>query len=381
MRYGPEILLNLSNEDLSMLVSKHTEERLFALLRSALFDKEINISLFEDITNEDWLEIYNTALDQGVLAFTYDAIKQVPSTMHPDIELKIQWAYNVDHIEKLFNRQLSAAKSLVDILSSDAINTMILKGLSLASLYPTPSHRQSGDIDVYLMGDYKRGNSIISKKGIKVKYDFFVHSEFGINGINVENHLYFVNPNVNKTGMRVQELLSQISSTLPHPIVEGALMPSPEFNALFLTRHSSWHYAREGVHLREVCDWSIFLQKSGESLDKKSIVAMLRECGLERYASIMTTIARKYLDINVSLPFDNTYDQLAERVKEDIFTFENPEKHRRSGVMKVFFCKIRNRISRKWCYDLVVPDSYWGNIWYSIKGYILHPFAIFKAKL
>lgn len=364
-------------------VSAITERRLFSLLRMALFEREEDLSIFKGMSDNDWKEIYSVALEQGVLAFAYDGATYLYEEIQPSIEIKIQWAYNIAYIEKIFAKQQRTAQRFVKALTPYEIKPVILKGLSNASLFNNPAHRQAGDIDIHLMGDYAKGNKIAKSMGLKVRYDFFVHSEFKMNGINIENHLFFVNPFVNATGKYVQDVLSAVSaeSLLPHPIIDGAYMLPHEESALFLIRHSSWHYAREGIKLRDICDWAMFLYKCGDTMDCTKVLKLLTESGLDRYAAIMTHIATQHLRLIPQLKFDTDYSDLAQRVKNDILSFCNPEKHSDIGFIRAFFLKMRNRISRKWCYDDVVPDSYWGNIFYSIKGYLTNPSAIFKAKL
>ena len=358
------------------------EKRLFALLRMSLFNSCQEESLFENMSNQDWSDIYTIALSQGVLAHTYDGLCHLRESLQPDLEIKIQWAYNVNHIEKLFKHQQLVASELVTKFSEHNIKTIILKGHSLAALYTRPDHRQAGDIDVYLMGDFERANQIIKSSNIKVKYDYFVHSEFSVRGINIENHRYFVNPFVNKAGKYVEEKLLELApQSVAHTLIDGAYTLCPEAFALFFIRHSSWHYARECISLRDICDWAMVLTQFESKINFDSFKTMLQQSGLDRYCYIITQICRQYLGVNSSLNFDDDYSELAERVKNDILTFCNPEKHTEMNFIRAFALKIRNRISRKWCYDLVVPDSYWGNIWYSIKGYITNPIAIIKAKL
>ncbi len=359
-----------------------TEKRLFALLRMALWQRGENTDIFDGITEAEWSDVYAAALAQGVLAIAFDGAMMLPEPMQPDLDNKIQWGYNVEHIEKVYARQIDTASSLTRLFAGDGIRTMIMKGISVARYYPNPSHRQFGDIDIYLMGDYAKGNRIIAAKEIPIKYEYFVHSEFRFNGVNVENHELFVNADVNRTGAYVQrELTRLVADIRPHPTIAGAYAPSPEFDALFLTRHATWHYARECIRLRDLCDWALFLHHEADNMDKAEVIRMLRESGLERYASIVTTICRKYLGLDKTLPFADGYDDLAERVKNDMLTFENPDKFKDVGFVRVFFRKLQNRLNRKWCYDLVVPDSYYGNILYSIKNYLTAPLSIFKAKL
>lgn len=365
-----------------MIINKITEKRLFTLLRLALWRSDEDTGIFDGITEAEWSEIYAVALAQGVLAVAFDGALMLPEEMQPDLDNKIQWGYNVEHIEKIYTRQIDTASKLTRLFADNGIRTMIMKGISVARYYPAPSHRQFGDIDVYLMGDYAKGNEIIAAKGIAIKYEYFVHSEFRFNGVNVENHELFVNADVNETGAYVQRELSRLAGDVrPHPSVEGAFVPSPEFDALFLTRHATWHYARECIRLRDLCDWALFLHHEADGVDKSEVIRMLRESGLERYASIITSICRKYLGLDKTLPFAAEYGELSERVKNDIMTFENPDKFKDIGFFRVICRKLQNRINRKWCYDLVVPDSYYGNILYSIKNYLTAPLGIFKAKL
>ena len=359
------------------------ERRLFTLLRLSLWRRGgEDTSVFEGATPADWNGIYALALAHGVLAVAFDGAMMLPGHLQPDLDTKIQWGCNVEHIERVYARQIDAAAKLTRLFAGSGIRTMIMKGCSIARYYPVPAHRQFGDIDIYLMGKYAEGNTIIARSGIEVRHEYFVHSEFRFNGINVENHELFVNARVNATGVYVQRELERLAADVrPHPAVKEAYAPSPEFDALFLTRHASWHYARECIHLRDVCDWALFLRHEAERMDTEQVIGMLRESGLERFASIITSICRDYIGLERTLPFSAECGELAERVKNDILTFENPDKFRDIGFMRVLYRKLQNRIGRKWCYDLVVPDSYYGNILYSIKNYLTAPFALFKAKL
>ena len=359
-----------------------TENRLFLLLRLALWQRNEETTLFDGITPAEWNDIYALALAQGVFAIAFDGACMLPKELQPDLDCKIQWGYNVKHIEKGVAHQSGVASTIVRLFADNDIRTMIMKGISIAGYYPIPAHRQFGDVDIYLMGDYAKGNALIAAKGARIRYDYFVHSEFVVNGINIENHETFVNARVNRTGAYVEKELEQmVADVRPHPLIDKAYAPSPEFNALFLTRHATWHYARECIRLRDLCDWAVFLHHEADNMDIDRVMRNLRESDLERYASIVTEICRKYLGLDKQLPFSAEYHDLAEQVKNDILTFETPDKLRHLGIVSVFMHKIRNRIGRKWCYDLVVPDSFWGNIFYSLRTYLSRPLEIFRAHI
>ena len=357
-------------------------QRLFTLLRLALCDNSCKQDIFKNITAQDWLHIYDIALEQGVLAVVYDGIQKLDDSFTPEIETKIQWAYNVNHIEKIYSKQVAVATKLTKLFAEHDITTLILKGLSTASLYPIPSHRSSGDIDVYLMGKYDDANALATTMGKSVQCDYFVHSEFMFEGINIENHRYIVNPAVNRYASYIEQVLeNMVADNSPHPTIENARISSAEFAILFYLRHASWHFARESVRLRDICDWAMILKQYSDSVAWSNLVQILEKANLTRFASIITSVTASVLGCDYTQLFSDKYEQLSARVLEDILSFQNPQKHKKIGFVRAFIEKIHNRISRKWCYDLVVPDSYWGNIWHSIKGYISNPQAIKRAKL
>ena len=55
-------------------ITSITRQRLFALLRLALTGCEYSRTLFDKMSDKRWQDIYNAALEQGVLAFAYDGM-------------------------------------------------------------------------------------------------------------------------------------------------------------------------------------------------------------------------------------------------------------------------------------------------------------------
>lgn len=80
---------------------------------------------------------------------------------------------------------------------------MTLKGVGLSTLYPIPSHREGGDIDIYTFSGSESisdseanqlADSLIEQQGQKIDVDKTPkHSVFYFNGILVENHKTFTN--------------------------------------------------------------------------------------------------------------------------------------------------------------------------------------------
>ena len=127
-------------------------ERLFALVRATLRNRMDDASLFEGTDAAQWREIYDLSSVQGVLAQAWDGMQLLPEAMRPPRALRLQWAVNVERIEKVYRRQERAIARLAAFYREHAIPMMLLKGYGLSLFYPVPEHRPCGDIDIWLFG-------------------------------------------------------------------------------------------------------------------------------------------------------------------------------------------------------------------------------------
>lgn len=75
-------------------------ERLFALVRATLRNRMDDASLFEGTDAAQWREIYDLSSVQGVLAQAWDGMQLLPEAMRPPRALRLQWAVNVERIER-----------------------------------------------------------------------------------------------------------------------------------------------------------------------------------------------------------------------------------------------------------------------------------------
>ena len=113
-------------------------ERLFALVRATLRNRMDDASLFEGTDAAQWREIYDLSSVQGVLAQAWDGMQLLPEAMRPPRALRLQWAVNVERIEKVYRRQERAIARLAAFYREHAIPMMLLKGYGLSLFYPVP---------------------------------------------------------------------------------------------------------------------------------------------------------------------------------------------------------------------------------------------------
>lgn len=285
------------------------------LLRAGLdAQAEIPCREFDGVS---WPDLYAMAASQGVSAFAWDGACRLPAAVQPPRALRLQWAYNVEQIEMRYRRQWRAAAELARIYAENGIRTVVLKGFAVSRLYPRPEHRPCGDLDCFLGAGYERGNTLAAAAGAKVDADYYKHSHIVFRGLTVENHRFCTAIRGSRQAKAFERHLQSILASQPCPPILGTdlLAPPADFNALFLTKHALLHFLTEGISLRHLCDWALFVDRQGEQVDWPEFRRVAAEHGLLRFAGVMTRLAVRLLGVKEDVfPVDAALDPLADRV-------------------------------------------------------------------
>ena len=105
----------------------------------------------------------------------------------PELEdLKYDWFGEVFAREEDYHKYVEDICSLAKTYAEAGIEMMILKGYGLSLNYPEPSHRPTGDIDVYLFGKWRETDKLMADRGIDIDYSHHHHSVFSWRGQMVE---------------------------------------------------------------------------------------------------------------------------------------------------------------------------------------------------
>ena len=279
-------------------------QMLLALLRASLHDKNPEITFFQNATEKDWRECYRMAARQGVMAVAWDAIVKLNAEQQPPKKIKLSWATGVAAYEQNYHRYCATISELTEFYADHGIATMILKGVGFSTLYPVPSHREGGDIDIYTysadrtkMSDAEANslaNRLMQQQGIKVDTSNYKHSHFHYKGIPIENHRFFLDTKDYKIAQQVEDILKRNMAPQPATLSGGQVMiPSPAFNSLFIIFHAAQHYGAD-LTLHQLCDWAIQIKNFGlnipeEISDKRflnGIAAFTHICNRHRGTSV-----------------------------------------------------------------------------------------------
>lgn len=379
------------------------EKELFALLRLGLAastaGKE-NLSDFIMLSAAQWKRIGDLARAQGVLGIALDGVDQLEASKYGatrdlPVSQKLEWIGEVLQIEQRNRQQMAVMNEMARKWSEQGCRVMVMKGQANGTMYPKPEHRNPGDIDCYLIPGsrfmvqgscsndqqaeaYKRGNEIAREAGAKVDESWYKHSVISYKGETFENHQFFVHTRDGKRGKQLnQELVEglrvQDSWFMDEraKLTEFTYCPPVQWNAMFLTYHACAHFVSEGLRLKQILDWAMFLKAHQDDVDWLAFYAYCERNHLKRFADAMTTIAVNYLGVKVTqksqITTDSSYAEkiLHNALYEDDYVFSSGE----SGWKNRWHI-VTNLFKYRWKYEDIYEMSIYKQLWFYITGFI-----------
>lgn len=359
------------------------ERMLFALLRASLNQREVETDLFQGVSSDDWKECYQLAARQGVMALAWDGVLKLPSELMPPKALKLAWGLAVEAYEKKYERYCRTLDKLVSYYRDHGIVTVQMKGVGLSMLYPIPSHREGGDIDIYTFSqDHTKmtdaeanqlADRLMEEQGIEVDMHSHKHSNFFYKGIPIENHKTFLDVQWYKQAPQVEQILQRLLEPQPALLSAGkyrCLVPSSEFNCLFVAFHAAQHYG-SGLALHHLCDWVVLLNNYGLQLPDEITDVKLRQ-GINTF----TRLCNEYLGTSEKIVGSElSAEVMLESILHPKFVLVDiPVKE----PLKVFLYKARRFVYMHRLNNSILGWPMWGRIREMIFNHLRHPDRIFR---
>ncbi len=316
--------------------------------------------LSADTLNEVWQEVLTAGAQQGIAAIMMDGLQRLIEAgklnkeLQPPREVKMRWAAHTVQVERQHHHHETAISHLAGFYSTHGVRMMLLKGYGLSLLYPIPSHRPCGDIDIWLYGDQQRADSLLrSERGVKVDEDHHHHTVFHFEGVMVENHYDFLNIHAHLSSRELEKELKALANS-GHTTVKVAdtevHLPSADLNALFLLRHAGAHFAAGEIMLRHVTDWAVFLLRHHNDIDWQRLMRTVKQQNMHRFLHCLNGICIEHLGVPADIFPDFERDtELEARMLNDILY---PQYLDKSALHSNFFRNFMFRLHR-----------WWGNRW------------------
>lgn len=311
-----------------------SETQYFALLRSALWDTPVTIE-----GPIGWNEVMRIAQHHANEALLCGVASQMTTDNRPSEAMlgKMQSVMRNNLLSQLRLKQILT--SAVTLLRDHGIEPVLLKGFSLAMLYPNPNLRRFGDIDLFvglesfheachllrsLPGGYNWG------KEVDVGHHYNI--EFGNYPMEIHRISADVNdPKETETYAAIER--DGLYANTQRVDLEGLeiSIPSKEFMVFFTFYHAWHHFLTTGIGWRQISDIAMTLHAYHGQLDLDKLRQWLNSMHLMKPWQTFGCLMVEQLGLPESeMPFyDASCHRTAQRLYRNVMEVGNFKRNSR----------------------------------------------------
>lgn len=339
------------------------------------------------LSMHDWQEVMALAERQGALAIAVDGLQVLMGAHKGEIvaqnenpeEWQLWLLENIGQLtqyEMMNHQQKKVIAELSEIWAAEGIRMMVFKGQANAALYPKPVHRAVGDIDCWLFGDAEGGDEIAKAHGADVSFDWYRHSKISYRSETIENHRVMGHTRGSKVKKRMEEEFKAMLNPSELKNIGGcgkALMPCAQFNACFLTYHNLHHFLSEGLRIKQVLDWAMFLQKEQDQVNWIAYNDFCKRYKLDRLAAVMNYIVSEYLGVELKcegITVDVTYTEqvIVSILYDNDYLFNSGR-----NDWSIRWQLVKNMLGRdRWKYRDIAQENVWKHLWENATGFLFY---------
>ena len=344
-----------------------SQTQFLELLRAGLWGIAPDLDDFRS-ENTDWRAVLRIASEQTMVVVVADGIEMLPEELWPSKEAILKLAVMRLRTESAHRLLNSTIAQIVTALDAAGVQSVLLKGQGLARNYPVPELRQCGDIDLYVGEEnYARVHELLVPVATEIDdvscLSVGKHFHVSMGKVLIEVHRFadvHSSPTFNKV---YQEYASAgLSDDLVALDFGGVKVntPADNFNAFYVFNHMWHHFMNEGVGLRQVCDWMLFLHSRHGKLELGYLEEILRKMDLLDSWKSFGCMLVDYLGMPAEeFPFyDATYLAKGRKVLQRILAEGN--------------------FGQETAYVRKRKGGYWYEKWFSFKCRVSRSFGVFR---
>ena len=259
----------------------NTFEKILCLLRCELWGEPLACK----VTADDIDEILAMAEEQGVSGLVANAI--ISSNL-PIGEVKTVDVCTVQRLHELKCRDMNKKVSrFAAFLNRRELKYVVMKGQTMATLYPHPLMRSCGDIDFYCPKDsFQAAKEAIEERlDVKMIHNLSEHHDnFMVKDVSFEMHsdmVLFCAPSYRRYW---NSFIDKALEAEPYTMTingEELKTLSPTLDALYIFVHLFGHFM-SACSLKQLCDWAIVLHKYRDLIKREELKEHLVGIGLFR---------------------------------------------------------------------------------------------------
>lgn len=351
------------------------QKQFLELLRAGLWGGCPDVTLFQGEVK--WKAIFKIAREQAVQVLVADGMEALPEHLAPKKETIYKVAIRRTTNSLAYKVQKSLINRITTLFNEEGIPSILLKGQGVAQNYQKPESRMCGDIDIYVgMDNFHKACEILRREGAEElihqdEHEF--HIAFDLDDKTIEVHKKSDVIHGRKLNDSLQKWITNhldaklADGTLPKWNNDGTLIniPDPTVNAFYIIHHAVRHMLGEGIGLRHVCDWMIFLHTHQDQIDTEELKAKLAEYKMATAWGQFGALATKYLGFpeeHLLVPPINQNESKAELLLQHIFStgnfgqYSKEKRDSKSRYLKRKWHNFRFQMSRLFKLYRILPD-------------------------
>ncbi len=267
---------------------------LIALLRLAVNPAAEQPQQQPVLIADEWREVYHLAVKHAVVALAWDGVERLQSQT-PDAlrafpaDLMGKWFADVQAIEAANSQMAMQASYLHFFMQEGDFDAYTLKGVTWAAYYPKPEHRQSADIDLWVLPNKNKLASLQERREALIA---FLNSREVPIGEVVYHHL-------EAKFFRNTEVELHVTPTWLYNPLHNNRLQQQFLHARFLTHelqetyallHAFRHIYHDGLALRHMLDYFVICRANREK-DIAAPSKFYRQIGMNSFARAMDELS------------------------------------------------------------------------------------------
>ena len=254
----------------------------------------------EKLHIQDSAKLYQTATLHGVQSIIFPKLKQLYEAGQLDMPKELYEKWNAEfYYNTLKNVPRNAfIHKTIHALEAAGIPHCLLKGETLAVLYPCPEARISGDADIYIgTKNIDKAVSVMKELGYEVKpknhTSHHIICTHPIGGM-VELHLFLHDELFEDVWFDKQSVFTEPFRRIT---LDGDKINTLGYTdgAVFVTLHLIKHFLSQGVGIRQVMDTLLYLKAYRREIDFERFNALMEHLKYEKFMDVLYTIGIKHL--------------------------------------------------------------------------------------
>ena len=329
------------------------QQALLALVRAGLWTDVESTELRNHGFPEhvDWEKVCQLAEEQSVVGLVVAGIERLRNhndnaNLNISQEVLLLMIGEVQMMEQTNKAMYKFIDNLVGKMREADIYTLLVKGQGVAQCYERPLWRQSGDVDLLLSEDnYQKARQFLLPLCSDHKNDERYSKHLGMN---IDQWYVEIHGSL-RTGLsgRVDKEVDAVQRDVFYGgqvrswnnANMQVFLPAPDNDLFFVFTHFIKHFYKEGMNLRQICDWCRLLWTFKNSLNRGLLESRIHRAGLMSEWKAFAASAVDYLGMpEEAMPmYDSQFKVKGERILKHILKGEPYSKVRDTwAIAKIF---------------------------------------------